>query len=133
MTDITINIKTGPENSEPKVTAITGNDKSLVPKAETPKVQAPKIETKEEPISGKETPKDESAKKDDSKKMGMTEEEHANMSSDKTKPSEKAVLKQEVPKEEMKEGMKDEKSAEKDDSKKMSMTDEEHAKMSAKK
>lgn len=63
MTDITINIKTGSENSEPKITTTTDNAKTVVPKAESLK--------------------DESAKKDDSKKMDMTEEEHAKMGSNK--------------------------------------------------
>lgn len=76
MTDITINIKTGSENSEPKVTATTDNAKVVVPKTEVPKVEAPKAES----------PKDESSKKDDPKKMDMTDEEHAKMGSDKTKP-----------------------------------------------
>ena len=68
MTDITINIKTGQENSEPKITTTTDNAKALVPKAESPSVETPKAETKEETTSGKETPKDESVKKDDPKK-----------------------------------------------------------------
>ncbi len=52
MTDITINNRTGSENSEPKITTTTDNAKPVVPKAESLK--------------------DEPAKKDDSKKMGMT-------------------------------------------------------------
>ena len=79
MTDITINIKTGSENSEPKITTTTDNAKTVVPKAESPKEETPKAETKEETTSEKETPKDETAKNDDSKKMDMTEEEHAKM------------------------------------------------------
>jgi hypothetical protein len=106
MTDITINITTGKENSEPKVTAVTGNDKSLVSKAETPKVEAPKTETEEGPVSGTETPKNESAKNDDSKKMNMTEEEHAKMNSDKAKPSAESVINEGVAKEETKENLK---------------------------
>ena len=78
MTDITINIKTGSENSEPKVTTTTDNANAIVPKAESPKVETPKAETKEEIIPGKESPK-----KDDSKKMDTTEEEHAKMGSEK--------------------------------------------------
>jgi hypothetical protein len=42
MTDITINIKTGPENSEPKVTTSTDNAKIAVPKTESPKAETPK-------------------------------------------------------------------------------------------
>ena len=80
MTDITINIKTGSENSEPKITTTTDNAKTVVPKAgESPKEETPKAETKQETTSEKETPKDETAKNDDSKKMDMTEEEHAKM------------------------------------------------------
>jgi hypothetical protein len=107
MTDITINITTGSENSEPKVTAVTSNDKSLVLKAETPKVEAPKTETKEEPVSDTETPKSESAKNDDSKKMNMTEAEHEKMNSDKTKPSAESIIKKEAAKEGMKEDLKE--------------------------
>ncbi|MEP7232004.1 MAG: hypothetical protein ABI691_17205 [Ginsengibacter sp.] len=76
MTDITINIKTGSENGEPKVTTTTDNTKTAVPKTESPKAELPKAET----------PKDESPKKDDAKKMDMPEEEHAKMGSDKAKP-----------------------------------------------
>jgi hypothetical protein len=36
MTDITINIKTGPDNNQPKVTTIADKTKSSVPKAEIP-------------------------------------------------------------------------------------------------
>ena len=71
MTDITINIKTGSENSEPEVTTNTGNTKTAVPKVESPKMESTKAEAKEETIAEKESPKE-----DDSKKMGMTEEEH---------------------------------------------------------
>lgn len=81
MTDITINIKTGSENSEPKITTTTDNAKAIVPKVEPPKVEIPKSETKEETTSVKESPKDESLKKDESKNMDMTEEENAKMES----------------------------------------------------
>jgi len=84
MADITINIKTGSENSEPKVTTSKDNTPTADPTTEAPKVEPPKPETTEE------TPKDEIAKKDDSKKMpalssdrDMTEEEHAKMESEK--------------------------------------------------
>ncbi len=91
MTDITINIKTGSENSEPKVTATTDNAKVVVPKTEAPKVELPKAESPKDESPKKEAPKaeapkDESSKKDDPKKMDMTDEEHAKMGSDKTKP-----------------------------------------------
>lgn len=76
MTDITINIKTGSENSEPKITATTDNAKTVVPSAESSgKEETPKVEAKEEITSENESPKDESVKKDDPKKMDMTEEE----------------------------------------------------------
>lgn len=78
MTDITINIKTGSENSEPKITTTTDNAEAIVPKTESPEVETPKAETNEETTSEKE-----SEKKDDSKKMDMTEEEHAKMGSKK--------------------------------------------------
>ncbi|MBG6110444.1 hypothetical protein H4V97_002447 [Flavobacterium sp. CG_23.5] len=82
MTDITINIKTGSDNSEPKVTT-TDSDLVAVPKtefptAESPKVQTPKKDTKEKTSTDKESPK-----KAASKKMDMTEEEHAKMGSKK--------------------------------------------------
>ncbi|MHA4807861.1 hypothetical protein ACX0G9_07135 [Flavitalea flava] len=83
MTDITINIKTGSENSEPKITTTTDKATTVVPKVESPKVETPKKETKEEITSENETPKDEIVKKGDSKKMDMTEEEHAKMGSKK--------------------------------------------------
>ena len=78
MTDITINIKSGSDNSEPKVTTTTDNAKTVVPKAETkeettPKQEAPKEEMKEEKPSEKDEPQ----------KMDMTEEEHAKMGSNK--------------------------------------------------
>jgi hypothetical protein len=78
MTDITINIKTGSENSAPKITTTTDNAKAIVPKVESPKVETPKAETKEETTSEKESPK-----KDGAKKMDMTEEKHAKMGSKK--------------------------------------------------
>jgi hypothetical protein len=78
MTDITINIKTGSESSEPKVTTTSDNMKTAVAKTESPKVETPKTETKEETISENETPK-----KDDSKKNDMTEAEQAKMGSKK--------------------------------------------------
>ena len=98
MTDITINIKTGLENNEPKITTTTDNAKTVVPKVESPKVESPKVETpkaetKEVTSSEKEIPKDETVKNDDSKEMDMTEEEHAKMISDKTKPSDEAAPK----------------------------------------
>ena len=68
MTDITININTGSEHSDPKITTTTDKPDTIVPKIETPKV---------------ESPKDESPKNDDAKKMNMTEEEHAKMGSEK--------------------------------------------------
>ena len=45
MTDITINIKTGSEDSEPKVTTTTDNATAIVPKTESPKLVSPKVET----------------------------------------------------------------------------------------
>ncbi len=78
MTDITINIKTGSDRNEPKITTTTDNAKSVVPNVESPKVETPTVEIKEETISEKESPK-----KDDSKKIDMTEEEHAKMASKK--------------------------------------------------
>jgi len=71
--------------------------------------------------------------------MDMTEEEHAKMSSYKTKPSEEVAPKQEAPKEEMKDDIpsekpsSEEKTSVEDDAKKMGMTEEEHAKMGSKK
>jgi hypothetical protein len=73
MTDITINIKAGSENSEPKITTTTDNAKIVVPKVETPK-----SETMNETASEKEA-----SNKDDPKKMDMTEEEHAKMGAKK--------------------------------------------------
>ena len=63
MTDITININTGSEHSDPKITTTTDKPDTIVPKIETPK--------------------DESPNNDDAKKMDMTEEEHAKMGSEK--------------------------------------------------
>ena len=136
MTDITINIKTGSGDSEPEVTTNTGNTTKVVPKAESPKMEPPNVAIKEETPLGKESPKE-----DDAKKMpalpsdrGMTEEEHAKMGTDKPKPADEAASKPEAPKEEMK----DEKPSEKEEPKKMpalssdrDMTEAEHAKMSA--
>lgn len=81
MTDITININTGSENSEPVVTTTTDNTKAILPKTETPKVETPKAETKEEPIS-----ENESAKKKDPAEINMIDKKQAIMGDDKTKP-----------------------------------------------
>ena len=92
MTDITINIKTGSENSEPKITATTGNAKDVVPNTETPLAELPTTETpkeemkeemKEDVASEKPPTKEKSSDKDDSQKMDMTKEEHAKMGSKK--------------------------------------------------
>jgi hypothetical protein len=119
MTDITINIKTGSENSESKVTTTTDNAK-VVPKTEAPKVETPKAETKEEPIPDKE-----SVKKKDPAEINMIDKEKAILGDDKTKSSEESAPKKEAPKEE--------KPSAKDDSKKMGITEEEHAKMGSEK
>ena len=120
MTKITINIDT--DGDEPKITTTTENATADIPKAaptkeEAPKETVPKEETlkgekKEETSPEKEAAKDASPDKGDSKKMDMTEEEHAKMSGEK--PTEK-------------ESSKDE-SAKKGDQK-MDMSNEEHAKM----
>ena len=81
MTDITINIKTGSENSDPTVTATTDSPKVTVPEtpiAESSTTETPKEDMKEETTSEKESPK-----KDDAKAPDMTEEEHAKMMSEK--------------------------------------------------
>ncbi len=95
MTDITINIKTGSENSEPKVTTTTDNTKAVVPITESPMAETPKAETPKEEMKEEITSEKESPKKDDSKKMGMTEEEHAKMNQPKTKPAEETTPKKE--------------------------------------
>ena len=120
MTKITINIDT--EGDEPKVTTTTENTnadilkvappKMEAPKETAPKEESPKEEKKEETSPENEAAKDASPDKGDSKKMDMTEEEHAKMN--KEKPTEK-------------ESSKDE-SAKKGDQK-MDMSNEEHAKM----
>lgn len=149
MTDITINIKIGSENSELKITTSTDNAKTVTPKAESTKAESikaestkaesPKAETPKEKMKDETTSENETPKKDGSIIMDMTEEEHAKMSADKNNPSAKAAPKHEVPKEEMKEAapfekvVSKEKSLKTEDSKKMKMTEEEHAKMSAKK
>ncbi|MEO6229877.1 MAG: hypothetical protein ABJB11_13870 [Ferruginibacter sp.] len=68
MTDITININTGSEHSDPKITTTTDNPDTVVPKIKTPEA---------------ESLKDESPKNDDAKKMDITEDEHAKMGSEK--------------------------------------------------
>ncbi|MEO7049913.1 MAG: hypothetical protein ABI091_31705 [Ferruginibacter sp.] len=78
MTDITININTGSENSEPRVTTTKDNTTIASPKAASPKIEIPKTETTEETTSEKDA-----SKKDGGKKMDMTEEEHAKMGSEK--------------------------------------------------
>jgi hypothetical protein len=95
MTDITINIKTGSENSEPKVTTTTDNAKVAVPKVETPIAESPTTETPKEEKKEKITSEKESPKKGDLQKMDMTEEEHAKMNQPKTKPVEKDIPKKE--------------------------------------
>lgn len=89
MTDITININTDSDN-KPGVTLETGISKPNVPKAELPKEEPSKDGQKTVPP--KEELKKETSEKDqnkatpeknDAKGMGMTEEEHAKMSSDK--------------------------------------------------
>lgn len=89
MTDITININTGAGN-EPEVAMKTGTSKPIAPKVEPPKAEASKDGQKTEPPKEelkKEAPKEdqkkEAPKEDDAKEMGMTEEEHAKMSSEK--------------------------------------------------
>ena len=130
MTKITINIDT--DDGDPKVTTVTENPKTDVPKAEpakeeTPidkpkeeisveekKEESPKEEKKDETSSEKKSTTDESSDKDDSEKMEMTAEEHAKMSEEKTKPSEEKSARDESAKE---------------DHSKMNMTAEEHSKM----
>ncbi|MET4081787.1 hypothetical protein ABIB40_001736 [Pedobacter sp. UYP30] len=78
MTDITININTGSENSEPKITATTDNAKTAVPSAElSVKEETPKVAAKEEITSETEVSKDESIKKENPKKMDIADEEQA--------------------------------------------------------
>ena len=129
MTDITINIKTGSENSESEITINTGNTTTAVPKVESPKMEPPKVSIKEETPLGKESPKEDDAKKMPalSSDKDMTEEEHAKKGTDQPKPADEAASKPEAPKEEMK----DEKPSEKDEPNKMDMTEAEHTKMSA--
>ncbi|MEO6166401.1 MAG: hypothetical protein ABIO98_02700 [Chitinophagales bacterium] len=92
MTDITINIKTGSENNEPKVTTNTDNLKTVVPKTETPMAETPKAEIPKEAITSEK----ESPKKNDSNKMDMSEEEHAKINQPKTKTAEETSPKKEV-------------------------------------
>jgi hypothetical protein len=96
MTDIIININTGLDISEPTVTTTTDNAMTAVPKTESAKEGTPKEEMREDTKLVKESPIDESAKIDDSKKMDMTEEEHKKMSSPKTKPAEKNIPNKQV-------------------------------------
>ena len=63
MTDITINIKTGSENSESEITINTGNTTTAVPKVESSKMEPPKVAIKEETPLGKKSPKEDDAKK----------------------------------------------------------------------
>ena len=90
MTDITININTGSENNEPKVTTNTDKSKSDIPKGETSK-----DDKKDETPLENDSAKEETSAKDDSKKMDMTEEEHAKMSADKSNPSVEDIPKKE--------------------------------------
>ena len=97
MTDITININTGSENNEPRVTTNTDKSKSDIPKAEPPKEDTPPEVGKEETHPVNDAVKEETSEKDDTKKMDMTEEEHAKMTADKTKlPSEDIQKKEET-------------------------------------
>ena len=95
MTDITININTGSENNEPKVTTNTDKSKSDIPKAEPPNEEISKDEKKEETPTQNDSAKEETSPKDDTKKMDMTEEEHAKMTADKTKPPVEDIPKKE--------------------------------------
>lgn len=105
MTDITINIKTGSENSEPKVTTTTDNTTAAAPQTKLPEGETSKIEMKEEAVPKQDVPKEEmkedtdsektstnekSSDKDNAKEMpalssdrDMTEEEHEKMGSEK--------------------------------------------------
>lgn len=85
MADITINIKTGSDDSEPKVTITTDNTTTADPKTGVPKVETPKPGTTEETISDKGSPKGDDAKQIPalSSDRDMTEEEHAKMASEK--------------------------------------------------
>ncbi|MCY7409371.1 MAG: heavy metal translocating P-type ATPase, partial [Chitinophagales bacterium] len=121
MTKITINIDT--DDGEPKVTTVIENPAINVPQTEPakeetpinrPKEEIPVEERKDETSKEEKSNANESSEKDDSKKMDMTEEEHAKMSEEKMKPSEEKSSK--------------EKSSKMDHSK-MNMTAEEHAKM----
>jgi Cu2+-exporting ATPase len=124
MAKITININT--DGEEPKITTTTENTNAAIPKVDaskedapndapkdaTPKEESPKEEKQKETPSEKESTKDTASVKDDSKKMDMSEEEHAKMSAEK--PSEKDPSKDD--------------SSKKSDSE-MDMSKEDHAKM----
>ena len=97
MTDITININTGSDNTEPMVTTNANKPKSEIPKAEPPNEDTPKEVGKEETYPVNDAVIEEISAKDDTKKMDMTEEEHAKMTADKTKlPSEDIQKKEET-------------------------------------
>ena len=95
MTDITININTGSDNKEPTVTTNANKPKSEIPKVEPPNENNPKEVRKEEthPVNG--AVREEISAKDDPKNMDMTEEEHAKMTADKTKPPVEDIPKKE--------------------------------------
>ncbi|MEO6166402.1 MAG: hypothetical protein ABIO98_02705, partial [Chitinophagales bacterium] len=130
MTKITINIDTG--DGEPKVTTVTENPATNVPKTnpakeETPidrpkeeipveekNEESPKEEKKDETSLEKKSTIDDSSEKADSEKMNMTAEEHAKMSHEKKIPSEEKASKEE---------------SSKADHSKMNMTVDEHSKM----
>ncbi len=129
MANIIININTGPDDKEPKITVKTDDANTDAPKAASPEETTPKEEPKDAAPSEKEVQVEESSAEDDPK-MDMTEAEHAKMSNQKEK-----TTAAETPKEEQqdevspnKETTKAEPSA-KDDSK-MDMSEAEHAKMS---
>jgi Cu2+-exporting ATPase len=134
MANIIININTGPDDKEPKITVKTEDTNTDAPNAESPKEETPKEEPKEEIPAEEAAPKEESSTKDDSK-MDMTEEEHAKMGDQKDKTSEDAP-KEDTAKQEQKEGAPAEQTTTREeamteDGSKMDMTAEEHAKMSA--
>ena len=93
MTDITININTGSDNKEPTVTTTPNKPKFEIPKVESPNENTPKAVGKEEAHPVNDAVKEEISVKDDTNKMDMTEEEHAKMTADKTKPPEEDIPK----------------------------------------
>ncbi len=96
MAKIIINIDT--EGDEPKITTKSENAKADTPKVEpskedvpnepakgaTPKPEPPNKEKKKETSSEKESTTEEPSEKGDSKKMDMSDEEHAKMSGEKS-------------------------------------------------